>query len=745
MGTTNINGQQITINVSDSIPPENIATIDKGALVGNTKSKEQLEVWQTEVEEKIDKVSSSGIKGEATPTSSPTPYNPTDYPKGLYEKWEVRTAGTYTNFKDGANPPQPIVVSASDLDKKLVYINVNNGISKKDTIAIPGAAIDSVFDVTHIDKAQNAYNVNSWLVNTVVGGASDDVSQTIEEVGDFYKNIGITLVGTNQDGLQAGLYNVKTNTTCIADANKYLTKGFINLAVAGSFRIGIGSYDGTKFNIRWQSDDKTGVVGWNNYDFTSEKIKINTGEMPVVICSASSTAFIRYGDPGATGNRFVQYSTTSGMAQAGAGSYYSLYFELKDVKVTTLPSNSIFNLSKSVSKIVDNFSKNGYTGAVKTKGQSVVSSDTDMTEGYAINKIALETSYVLDKLEINTSSAGVYNIAIGFIEQAGKFIEKKTISKNLIAGVNTIIIDPVILVKGDYVGLKFPGKYPVNNSPADANLWATNSYTGSLMQISGKSLPIKLFLKEYIESPIATKEDLQPINSSIIGLQQNFIYNGKKVKLTFNAGGAVSWEYLVGYSSILHLGNSIAKHPVLSYWWGSWGMAASEKSKDYVNRFLSKMQNLKPTATTDVLNIAGWESNPSTWDKSQLDSYLLGKDLICIRLGENATYSGTFKAEFASLISYIKTKNTTAKILIGGVFWADNNKDTAMTQVAAENNMTFVKLSHLDSPSNRSYMGAQVKGDDGQWHTVNNTGVAAHPSDAGMDAIANELFNALGL
>lgn len=147
MAVNNINAQQVTINVSDTIPPANIATIDKNGLVGNTKSKEQLEVWQQEVEDRVEKMSSFAIKGEATPTSSPTPYNPTDYPKGLYEKWEVETAGTYINFKDSAN--QPIVINPTDLDKKFVYINVTNGVAKKELKEIPSVSAAKVFDPTN--------------------------------------------------------------------------------------------------------------------------------------------------------------------------------------------------------------------------------------------------------------------------------------------------------------------------------------------------------------------------------------------------------------------------------------------------------------------------------------------------------------------------------------------------------------------------------------------------------------------
>ncbi|MFP7656074.1 hypothetical protein [Chryseobacterium proteolyticum] len=77
----------------------------------------------------------SGSKGEATPTSSPTPYDPVTYPDGLFEKWEVKTAGTYTNFKDASN--NPIVVTADDLDGKFVQIWVTNGVSKLEPVDLP--------------------------------------------------------------------------------------------------------------------------------------------------------------------------------------------------------------------------------------------------------------------------------------------------------------------------------------------------------------------------------------------------------------------------------------------------------------------------------------------------------------------------------------------------------------------------------------------------------------------------------
>ena len=183
---------------------------------------------------------------------------------------------------------------------------------------------------------------------------------------------------------------------CFADANKFVTSANIRLAIGGLYRLCIGKWDGTKFVIRWESADLTGVNGWNNTELSGLKLKVNTGEQMAIKCLPSSTASIYFGDPRAPNNRFQQFSTTvNGRAEANLGSYFCIWFELKDIDLIPVESNAIFNLSKSVSKIVNDFSQNGYTGLESVLGQAIVSSDSTAGEGYAINKIDLTTSYSL--------------------------------------------------------------------------------------------------------------------------------------------------------------------------------------------------------------------------------------------------------------------------------------------------------------------------------------------------------------
>nr|WP_315026097.1 GDSL-type esterase/lipase family protein [uncultured Chryseobacterium sp.] len=70
MAVNNINAQQVTINVSDAILPENNATIDKGSLVGNAVSKEQLDTKLTSFKDEIQGMVSTNFKGTLKPTDT---------------------------------------------------------------------------------------------------------------------------------------------------------------------------------------------------------------------------------------------------------------------------------------------------------------------------------------------------------------------------------------------------------------------------------------------------------------------------------------------------------------------------------------------------------------------------------------------------------------------------------------------------------------------------------------------------
>lgn len=130
-GTINGNNNQVTINITDSIPPDNFATVDKNGMVGNTYTKEQDNVWRKSVEENVN----SGIKGVAKPNDI--------VPATGFFRMIVDNANIYTNYLDESNTP--ITITAQDINivngvqKNEVIIEVNNGISKKKIYSKVGA------------------------------------------------------------------------------------------------------------------------------------------------------------------------------------------------------------------------------------------------------------------------------------------------------------------------------------------------------------------------------------------------------------------------------------------------------------------------------------------------------------------------------------------------------------------------------------------------------------------------------
>jgi len=138
----NFNINQINVNITDVIPPDNFATITKNGKQGNTYSIEEDNAWRAEVEA----VTQSGIKGVLKPN---TPYDPVTNPyptpwvagdSPLYEKYDVNEAGSFPNTKDVAD--ENIIVTQTDLDLNEVQIWIKNGVAEKVLKAMPQASVN---------------------------------------------------------------------------------------------------------------------------------------------------------------------------------------------------------------------------------------------------------------------------------------------------------------------------------------------------------------------------------------------------------------------------------------------------------------------------------------------------------------------------------------------------------------------------------------------------------------------------
>ncbi len=198
------------------------------------------------------------------------------------------------------------------------------------------------------------------------------------------------------------------------------------------------------------------------------------------------------------------------------------------------------------------------------------------------------------------------------------------------------------------------------------------------------------------------------------------------------------------FHKVLFLGNSITKHgPKADIdWSGNWGMAASAEARDYVHLItqgLAAKTGAAPVAM--VKNIADFERAHAGYDisgklKEAID---FQADLIIAAIGENVPAIKTpedqaaFQSSVAKLLTALK-EDRQSTLLVRSCFWANAAKDKALQQACAATGGVFVDISAL-SKDESNYARSE--------RPFKHAGVANHPGDKGMAAIAGALLEAL--
>jgi hypothetical protein len=190
----------------------------------------------------------------------------------------------------------------------------------------------------------------------------------------------------------------------------------------------------------------------------------------------------------------------------------------------------------------------------------------------------------------------------------------------------------------------------------------------------------------------------------------------------------------------MFVGNSITLHGPKSDigWSGNWGMAASSKEKDYVHILIRKIQAVTPDPSFCICQAAEWERNYIN-GKSVYNFYQKARDykpnVIIMRIVENcpALKPGDFeifKKEYADFLDYLKS-DTDAKVILTTGFWR-HSADDAIREIARDLNFELCELGDLGEKS-------EMRADG----LFEHSGVAHHPGDKGMQAIAERIFEKL--
>ena len=425
-------------------------------------------------------------------------------------------------------------------------------------------------------------------------------------------------------------------------------------------------------------------------------------------------------------------------------------------------NNEIKNqLGEIKSKLGEDAVVFGQNNIFESNNQITVPSEYD-----AVNTPALFNGY-LQYIKGRWGGTGsVCKFYIGFIDQNGYLIIKSDFDIEVPTKEEIITVDcsnlGIVIEKGDLLWVR----YNAENSPVTPH-YAQGEGTKSLM-CDASTMKVKerddnvclmysygirtVSLEELKDKVIENSDNINTLDKEIEALKSIrpvFLKDRatKKIYELIVTNGQLGITTTT-YSNAVVLGNSITNHPIRqNLWWGVWGMAATKRENDFVHVLKATLQTRVPDAECIGVNIANWELD-FTVDKATLLNGVITSDtdLVVIRIGENVSYehTATFESALRDLIAYIYTITPTTKIVITGQFWTNEDKETACINAAKYYNLTFVKINQYDTPVYKESVGNYVYGDDGQQHEITHAGVANHPSDIGMKAIANAISAALG-
>ena len=191
---------------------------------------------------------------------------------------------------------------------------------------------------------------------------------------------------------------------------------------------------------------------------------------------------------------------------------------------------------------------------------------------------------------------------------------------------------------------------------------------------------------------------------------------------------------------IMLVGNSITRHSVLESigWFRDCGMAASSLDKDYVHLLFNRLDSgAMRDCVFCITQAAEWErsyKNAEGVYSLYESAREFNPDVIVIRIVENCPYKDpegeVFMSQLMSFISYLD-KDGGAKVLITTGFW-HHPLDEFLEKLAEDNGYPLVRLGDLGEDDRMKAIGL-----------FEHTGVANHPGDEGMAAIAERIGDAL--
>jgi len=152
------------------------------------------------------------------------------------------------------------------------------------------------------------------------------------------------------------------------------------------------------------------------------------------------------------------------------------------------------------------------------------------------------------------------------------------------------------------------------------------------------------------------------------------------------------------------------------------------------------LETLKTRNSVDycIAQCAVWERNYKESDSILPQYYEKARDfeadIIVIRIGENINDikdKEILKSAFQKMILYFN-KNKNTKIIITSLFWNQKEINEIMKNISDENDYVFCDISDLEKDEKTMALGC-----------YDHKGICVHPSDYGMECIANRIVECM--
>lgn len=373
-----------------------------------------------------------------------------------------------------------------------------------------------------------------------------------------------------------------------------------------------------------------------------------------------------------------------------------------------------------------------------------------------------KTKAIIDTIDVYVKDAGIYNFAVGNIDQNGLIVSPRIFQKRLSAGYNSLSLrdENIPIFYGEQ--LFFESKDNTIYAPKgernliqDAQHVTNNTgYSGKIMYETLQAIPFTYTVaeesvNEKVEDLKRTTEKIEPIVSELEIFKRVPMVvspNGTKFRLLVDNNGNLSTISNIPRHVVV-FGNSILSHG----WLQGIGMAASSKDKDYFTLVKNYILTRNPSAVVELGNGAAWESEPDTrrqtFENQMMMSLKPDTDIVILQFGDNLNTDEKRKnleTDIPNLISWIRNASPKALIYWVGMHYGWQEFVDRLKRICEPLDVTFVDIYKFAKDRKyKSYIGAIIDLPDGTKYTVTDPGVASHPGDLGHKAIADEIIKNL--